>query len=276
VLGRLSHQKIKWWGEASGRHITAAPNPQAALEIFAGEWVSRLPPPLDRLRAGEANLFADPRLAWALTRFGSLDGQTVLDLGPLEGGHSYMAAEAGASCVIAVEGNTRHFLRCLLVKDLLGLHSVELLLGDFLPFLQRDTRMFDLCLAMGVLYHVTDPVQLIALMAERSSRLVLWTHYYDAQRLARCDLSWRWHFRGSTPAVARGFAHTKHRFVYGIGRHLTGFYGGGADHANWLSRTDLLGALEYFGWRSIEIGTEEADHPRGPCLTLTAVRDDSG
>jgi predicted RNA methylase len=66
--------------------------------------------PYDRLRAGQARLLEDERILWALARFGPLDGQSVLDLGPLEGGHTYMALQAGARRVVAVEGNARHFL----------------------------------------------------------------------------------------------------------------------------------------------------------------------
>jgi len=47
------------------------------LDIFAGEWASRLPPPYDGLRAGQAPLFADERIRWTLERFGPLDGQSV-------------------------------------------------------------------------------------------------------------------------------------------------------------------------------------------------------
>ncbi len=58
----------------------------------------------------------------------------------------------------------------------------------------------------------------------------------------------------------------------GFGRKLAGFYGGNRPHANWLSRDDLMGALEHFGWRDIEVGFEQPHHPHGPSLSLTAVR----
>jgi hypothetical protein len=273
VVRRLRYRKVNWWGDAFGGHVTQPPDAQATLDVFAGEWASRLPAPFDQLRAGESELFADSRVAWALRRFGSLAGYTVLDLGPLECGHTYMAIGAGASRVVAVEGNARHFLRCLLVKDLLNLQAVDLLLGDFVGYLRRNEESFDLCLAMGVLYHMTDPVELIALTAKRASRLVLWTHYYDDERIACCEPSWRRRFVGSKLTDAHGFVHTQYRFKYGVGRRLAGFYGGNDAYANWLSRDELLSALRHFGWRDIEIGPEDREDPRGPHLTLTAVRD---
>ena len=270
----LSSQKLhRLWGEAAGTHVAGSPSPQAMLDIFAGEWASRLPPPYDGLRAGDAPLFEDERIRWTLARFGPLEGRSVLELGPLEGGHSYMAMQAGAARVVAVEGNARHFLKCLVIKDLLGMDLVEFRLGDFVAMLQEQTDVYDLVLAQGVLYHMVDPVELIALTAERGRRLALWTQYYDADRVARLAPRVRRHFaRDAVPAETRGFAHARHRFDYGLGRRLVGFYGGNQPHANWLSRDDLMRALDHFGWRDVEVGFEEPDAPHGPALSLTAVR----
>lgn len=254
-------------------HVTGAPTVQTMLDVFRGEWASRLPSPYDDLRAGDVELFADERIAWSFHRLGPLDGQTVLDLGPLEGGHTYMALQAGAARVVAVEGNARHFLKCLLLKELLKMQRAEFRLGDFVTMLQVDSAQYDLILAQGVLYHLVDPVELIALMAERGHRLALWTQYYDAACVARLSPVVRRRFVGEpADAVTRGFTHMHHRHNYGLGRKLVGFYGGNRAHSNWLSREDLMGALEHFGWRDIEVGFERRDHPHGPSLSLTAVR----
>jgi hypothetical protein len=273
LVGTLRSQKIRWWGDASGAHVRRPPDAQAMLDIFAGEWASRLPPPYDGLRAGDARLFEDERILWALERFGPLDGKSVLELGPLEGGHTYMALQAGAQRVVAVEGNARHFLKCLVVKDLLRMDAAHFRLGDFVAMLRSEPDDYDLVLAQGVLYHMVDPVELIALTAARGRRLALWTQYYDAEHVARLAPRVRRHFAGEPAAVVtRGFAHRAHRFHYGVGRKLVGFYGGNQAHANWLSRDDLMGALEHFGWRDIEVGFDRPDHPHGPSLSLTAVR----
>ena len=258
---------------ASGHHVQGPPSVQTMLDVFKGEWASRLPPPYDGLRAGDVDLFEDERIRWMLERFGPLDGRTVLDLGPLEGGHTYMALQAGAARVVAVEGNARHFLKCLMVKDLLGMQAAEFRLGDFTAMLRSDSAEYDLVFAQGVLYHMVDPVELIALIAERGRRLALWTQYYDEDHIdGMSPLVSRRFAKKPSPAVTRGFAHTHHRYDYGLGRRLVGFYGGNQPHANWLSREDLMGALEHFGWRDIEVGFERRDHPHGSSLSLTALR----
>lgn len=253
-------------------HVAGPPNAQTLLDVFAGEWASRLPPPFDGLHAGDIPLFDDERMRWSLDRFGSLRGCSVLDLGPLEGGHTYMALQAGAERVVAVEGNVRHFLRCLVVKDLLKMDAADFRLGDFMPMLREQTDEYDVVLAQGVLYHMADPVELIALTAERATRLALWTQYYDVERIAAIGPLFRRHFATPpTTVVTRGFAHTHHRFDYGLGRKLVGFYGGNQSHANWLTRDDLMAALEHFGWRDIVVGFEAPYGQRGPSLALTAV-----
>src|SRR5262245_26338252 len=94
-------------------HVTAAPAPQNAVDIFTGEWASRLPPPFDTVTAGTALLFDDHRIHWAGEQLGGFAGKSILDLGPLEGGHPYIFERAGASEIIAVEGNPRAFMKCL-------------------------------------------------------------------------------------------------------------------------------------------------------------------
>lgn len=273
AAGLLRRQKIRLWGDAAGVHVRQAPSAQAVLDVFAGEWASRLPPPYDGLRAGPAPLFCDERIQWTLERFGPLDGQVVLDLGPLEGGHTYMALEAGAMRVVAVEGNSRHFLKCLVVKDLLDMRGADVRLGDFVAMLASEPDEYDLILAQGVLYHMVDPVELIALTALRGRRLALWTQYYDRERIAALPATFQRHFDDApTAAVTRGFEHAHHRFDYGFGRRLAGFYGGNRRHANWLSRDDLMRALAHFGWRDVEVAFERPDAVHGPSLSLTAVR----
>ncbi len=60
-------------------------------------------------------------------------------------------------------------------KALLGVHSAHLLLGDFVSWLEQDRRRFDVIWATGVLYHMTEPLPLLRLLADRTDRLYIWT-----------------------------------------------------------------------------------------------------
>lgn len=97
-------------------YVASGQDPQLLLDLFRGEWASRLPAPHAELSAGSALLFEDERITWALTVLGPVQGQRVLELGPLECGHTWMLDRAGASEVVALEGNRRAYLKCLVVR----------------------------------------------------------------------------------------------------------------------------------------------------------------
>ena len=151
------------------------------------------------------------------------------------------------------------------------MHAAHFLLGDFMAYLREGPAHVDLCLASGVLYHLRSPVELIALLARAADRLVLWTHVYDAEVIAaRPDLARR--FTAENQASYDGFVHTLHRFEYAESLDAEGFCGGSARYASWLSRSDLMSALEYFGWVVDAVAFDQPQHPHGPALALIATQ----
>jgi SAM-dependent methyltransferase len=251
------------------QYVTEPPSDQLAIDVFAGEWSSRFP---DRLgvNAGGVPLFEDPRIAWVIEQMGGVDSLDVLELGPLEGGHSSMLNAAGAN-VTAIESNTRAFLKCLITKNLLDLRNCRFELGDFLPFLQHTDRRFDLVLASGVLYHSPDPVALVEAMARVTDRIAIWTHVFDDELL-------------DAPQFERVFAPTRETVEWrgrtiGLRRRAyletldwTGFCGGSADTALWIERQGLFDLLNELGFADVRVQSDDREHPHGPCLMLLASR----
>ncbi len=252
-------------------YSTELPSQQNALNIFEGDWTSRLPTPWDHLRAGSTPLFEDPRAEWAVRQLGGVQDLDVLELGPLEAGHSYFLERRGARSVLAIEGNMRAYLRCLVVKEILGFRAVRFLCGDFREFLRTTDRNFDLVFASGVLYHMTDPVQLIADIARVTRRVYLWTHYYDAEIVGRNEVIHKRLSKGQ-PRENQGFAYKLHSYDYDIALGWTGFCGGAATSCAWLPREAILGALAHFGFDKVDISFEDPNHPNGPCFSLAATR----
>jgi len=257
--------------DASKTHVASAPTPQAALDIFKGEWASRLPPPLDTAAAGSAALFDDPRIHWAAEQLGGFRGKTILDLGPLEGGHPYMFEQAGAADVLGIESNPRAFLKCLVTKELLGLRRVSYQCGDFMEYLRHAGRRFDVMNVSGVLYHQRNPAELLALACRAADAVILWTHYYDAaavRKLIRTNAR----FPGVSDEEYDGFKYRAHRHEYLHSVRMAGFCGGGASYSQWMERAAILDCLRAFGMANITIAFEDTTHANGPSFNLVATR----
>ncbi|HYP13814.1 MAG TPA: class I SAM-dependent methyltransferase [Bryobacteraceae bacterium] len=252
-------------------YVKSAPSPQHALDIFKGEWASLLPPPYDTLQAGHVPLFLDGRAYWALNELGGCQGQRVLELGPLEGGHSYILEQQGAASVTSIEANTRAYLKCLIVKEVLGMQRVRFLCGDFVSFLDQTDEQYDLIFSAGVLYHMRDPVGLLANLARHTSRLYMWTHFYDDAVIQGTPYL-KVRYTVHTPAETDGFRYTLHRQDYQNSLGVAGFCGGSAEFSNWISREDMLNALSHFGFRDIRTAHEDLQHPHGPCMDIVAIK----
>jgi hypothetical protein len=252
-------------------YVHSPPAAENALAIFTGEWASILPKPLDGFPAGESGLFDDGRIRWGLRALGGVADQRVLELGPLEGGHTYMLLNAGAKEVVAIEANVRAFLKCLVIKDALQLSRARFLCGDFIPYLRETSDRFDLVVASGVLYHLQNPIEAIEHISRVSDRAIIWTHYFE-QAYADRHPHFRRRFRAPETASHAGFAFTAHRQPYPQDGLYKRFFGGNAAYSTWISKDDLLAGLRHFGFSAIDIDGDSQDHPQGPCLTIAASK----
>jgi len=269
-------ERLRFWrrgGKILESYVSTAPGPQNALDIFKGEWASRMPEPYTSLEAGIVPLFEDSRITWASDILGGLREKTVLDLGPLEGGHPYMFEQMGAKEVVSVEGNQRAFQKCLITKELLGLERVRYMCGDFMEFLRENEKRFDVVNACGVLYHQRNPVELLGLLAKAGDAVILWTHYYDQDVIAsKTELALT--FGPAVTSTHDGFEHELHRHYYGRSLRQMSFCGGNAPYANWMTRDGILAALTRYGLGDVQISSADDDpqHLNGPAFALVAQR----
>ena len=275
VLHRLANPVRLFAGRltrAPLAYARASPSVQQTLDIFKGEWAGCLPPPWHDCHAGRLPLYADVALIAAIARLGGVRDKQVLELGPLEGGHSYLLEKNGAASITAIEGNPRAYLRCLVVKETLGLSRVQFMYGDFVAFLREHPKArYDVAIASGVLYHMEDPVELLSLLGSACDELYLWTHYFDSESIGRLPHIAA-HFGRQESRVRADFAHTVHPFHYSADRLIDMFYGGPLTHANWVSRSDIIDALHHFGFVHVDVVREEPSHPHGPAFAVVARR----
>lgn len=165
------------------------------------------------------------------------------------------------------------FLKCLVTKEILDLRRCSFLCGDLMQYLSTSSEQFDVCIASGILYHMVEPIRLIELISTSASSLFMWTHVYDDDALNHKDLAGR--LSPPRETVYKEFKHHVYRHNYGLEARISGFFGGPKLYSNWLSRKDLLRALDHFGWTKVKIGFEESSHSNGPSLALVALRGDS-
>jgi hypothetical protein len=250
-----------------------APSDQNALDLFTGEWSSRLPADRPDLKAGTTALFDDQRIAWAHRQLGDLGleggfaGREVLELGPLEGGHSYLIDRLGARQITAIEANARAYLKCLIAKEVLGMPRVRFQFGDALVHLRTPGARYDIAVACGILYHLVNPVELFELLAARCDALFLWTVFYDPEFVARNPVPGA-KFSEAIAMEHDGFRHTVHRFDYGPALDWKGFCGGGDSFSYWMEKPEILAALARYGFT--EVRTEHEPNVHGSALMLAA------
>ena len=248
--------------------VSGYPHPQKAIDLFQGQWSSNLPVP--GVLSGPNQLFYDDRIEWFIEQMGTLEGKSVVELGPLEGAHAWMLENAGVSAVTSIEANTLSYLRCLVTKELTRLTKTQFLLGDFVDYLKEGSDGFDICIACGVLYHMRSPVEVIDLISQRADSEMIWTHYYDEEAIANNPQIDEAKFSDSVATNHSGFEHELYKYNYLDALKLKGFCGGTARFSNWMTKESLIGALGYFGFTKIAIDSDIQDHPNGPCITIAA------
>ena len=253
-------------------YVLDVPSDQNVLDIFKGEWSSKLPKNCGLVtQPGRAGLFEDPRVAWAEEVLGKFTDCNILELGPLEGGHSYMFQTRGANRVTAVEANIRAFLKCLCVKEIFKLDKVHFRLGDFMPYLRKDDSKYDMVFASGVLYHMEEPVELLKMISKVSDKAYLWTQYYDEKIISkRPDLAHK--FTGVRSFEYDGVSYEYSTQSYKDALNWAGFCGGPKPVSRWLTRDSIMRALRQFGFVDIQVGFDAPDHPNGPAFALCAKK----
>ncbi|MDP4022958.1 DUF1698 domain-containing protein [Methylobacterium sp. NEAU 140] len=248
--------------------VRSEPTLQNVLDIFHGEWSTIMPSDLGAVsHPGLAHLFEDPRIAWANRVLGPFTDLDILELGPLEGAHSYLLERLGASSVTAIEGNARAFLKCLCLKEVMGMKRVSYKLGNFVPYL-TSCQDFDVIIACGVLYHMTDPLLLLERIVSKSDRVMIWTHYYDQDAIsARED-----QIQFTKPTALNGTRYRgSRRFYPEAALSWRGFSGGSENYAVWLERDSLI---QFFIDRGFEtsVDFDNLPNPNGPALAICAKR----
>jgi SAM-dependent methyltransferase len=247
------------------------PTHQNAIDIFGDVWASKIEEVYPGLTSGPGPYFGEDRRPSIAAQYlgfvpGSLHGMNILELGPLEGAHTYQLAKLGADRILAIETNEVAFLKCLVVKEILQTPRCRFLLGDCLKFLQESHDQFDMIYCSGILYHMENPFELIKAISLHTDRVFLWTHYYDP------DIPYE-PARSPKTVVCDGLELTFYELAYAAYGDLSygKFWGGNMPTASWLSRDSIGQCFRHFGY-ALTVHEDNRTTPVGSHITATALR----
>ncbi|WP_174511851.1 class I SAM-dependent methyltransferase [Methylocella tundrae] len=249
------------------------PVDQNAIDLFHGHWASKIEEVHPGLTSGALPMFSADRRPSIAAQYlglvpGSLHGMNILELGPLEGAHTYQLAKLGADRILSIEANSEAFLKCLIVKEILRTPRCRFLLGDCLKFLQINRDRFDMIFCSGILYHMENPFELIKAIAQHTDRVFLWTHYYDPDVPSGA---------GRKPKVVNcdGLELILYEHIYGETTNSGQFWGGTMPSASWLEKAGIQRCFEHFGYQ-FSVHEDNPTQEAGPWITATALRQPTG
>ena len=179
------------------------------------------------------------------------DAATILELGSLEGAHSFMLADQPqVKHVVALEGREANLRKARFVQGLLAVSNVEFVQANLEQADITAHGKFDAVFCCGLLYHLPEPWKLVQRLPDVAPLLFIWTQY-AAEAEAR-DVGNGW----------RGKIHSEG----GPNEPLSGM----SSTATWLTLDSLQDLLSRSGYGKIEILHDDPMHANGPAVTIGA------
>ena len=244
--------------------LESAPSVENIINIFGeGGWMCKLP--LEGVATGGWDVFNDRRI-YDWNDIYPVAGKKILELGSSECAHAYMLEKLGAASVTCIESHQVYFLKGMVVKDLFGLKA-KLLLGDFRAYLKDCNERFDIVLASGVLYHMTDPIRLINDIARVADNAFVWTHYYSEER-KNCNTVFE------KEPIPLSEKYSGYKQYYGD-TSSKNFPGGTRPYSVFMKRDDIIAALKDAGFINVTVIEDKLmeDNPNfTPLVTLFASK----
>lgn len=190
-----------------------------------------------------------------------LAGLRVADLGCLEGGFSLALAQRGMD-VLGIEARRKNLEKALLLKDHFGLTNLELLRDDVKNFARARQGVFDVTLALGILYHLDEPVAWLRQLSEATRGvLVVDSHYAPADEAALARIDPRLRQLGPLRQIEDQGSRYEGRWFFEYGEDADAESQLWASYSNrssfWLTKESLLRALLRAGF---DLVLEEHDY----------------
>lgn len=181
------------------------------------------------------------------------DAATILELGALEGAHTFLLAERpGVQRVLALEGREANLRKARFVRELLKIRNADFANANLEQTDLARFGKFDAVFCSGLLYHLPEPWRLIDQLAAIAPVLFIWTQYAAENEAKDMDQGLRGtiHGEGGPDEPLSGMSAT----------------------ATWLTLDSLRKLLARSGYEKIEIIHDDPGHANGPAVTIGARR----
>ncbi|MBK7392381.1 MAG: class I SAM-dependent methyltransferase [Chloracidobacterium sp.] len=215
-----------------------------------GPWVTKFT--IDGVDTGGAfDAMNDVRVTQFFDHF--TDVKTVLELGSLEGGHSFAIAKGrGVERVVAIEARKANIEKAMFIQSLLGDSRVTFIETNLEKVDLTAMGRFDAVFCSGLLYHLPEPWDLIERLAKITDKIFIWTQYACENEAKKISDGYRgkWYREGGWLDPLSGIS--KYSF--------------------WLSMGSLLKLLTVNGFDKVAIIDNNLNHPNGCSVTLAASR----
>ena len=178
--------------------------------------------------------------------------ETILELGSLEGAHTFMLAERrGVRRVLALEGRELNLRKAKFVQTLLHAQNVEFAQANLEESDLSAFGKFDAIFCSGLIYHLPEPWKLIEKLPSIAPKLFIWTHYApDAKaEVISNDLRGKIFVEGGSEEPLSGMSPT----------------------SMWLTLGSLITSLTRSGYESVHVIHNDLTHANGPAVTLGAT-----
>ena len=177
--------------------------------------------------------------------------RTILELGSLEGAHTFQLAEqTGVERIVAIEGRAANIRKAELVQRIVPCPKVEFVQANLEETDLREFGHFDAVFCCGLLYHLPEPWKLLEHLSAVAPVLFVWTHYAEDLRAneIRHGLRGKVHLEG------------------GPNEPLSGL----SEMAFWPTLGSLVQMLSTSGYKTIQLIQNDATHQNSPAVTLVA------
>ncbi len=174
--------------------------------------------------------------------------KNVLELGSLEGGHSFsLARNSSVERVVAIEARDKNIEKATFVKNLLNDKKVEFINADLEKTDLAKCGEFDAVFCSGLLYHLTEPWRLIEQCQKVSPRIFIWTRYAGENEAKKFSNGYRgkWYREGGWLDPLSGTS----------------------NYSFWMSMGSLVNLLTKYGYANVNIIENNISHPNGCAVT---------